>query len=124
MADQRKLKKIAQRRHFCRRAYERLGYELSSAEIRDIRRQVVNKRAELVTSPSPRLTLWRVAVNSRTMVVVYDCDTEELATIMSEAVWQAQDMQNSPHVLDKTELRGSLADTPAGQALAALKGDS
>jgi hypothetical protein len=123
MADQRKLKKIAQRSHFRRRAYERLGYELRAAEIRDIKRQITEKRGRLITRPNSRLTLWRVVVNGRTMVVVHDCDTDELATIMTEAVWQAQDMQNSPHVVDETELRGSLADTPAGQALAALKGE-
>lgn len=121
MANTRKLKQHAQRRHFRRRACERLGYELQTREIVSIRRQVQERRAELITRPDERLTLWRVKVNGRSMVVVYDQETKELVTIMSETVWQSQDMRNSPHVKDEAGLRASLADTPAGQVLAGLK---
>lgn len=112
----RKIRRLAQRKHFSRRASERLGYIISGAEVIDIRRQVQSGTGELLTRPSDRLVLYRIKTSGRSMIVVYDNETEELVTMMTEAIWQAQAMCRSPHVDDKAALR----DTLGGSALEEL----
>jgi hypothetical protein len=116
----RKVKRLAQRIHFARRASERLGYELSGAEVIDIRRQVQAGTGELLTRPSDRLVLYRISANGRGMIVVYDNETEELVTMLTEEIWQAQRMFKSPGVNDKADLRESLGGT-AWKELSKLK---
>lgn len=115
-----KAKRLAQRAHFRARAKERLGYELREEEITELIRQVQAGEADLITRPSARLVLWRVIINSRPMVVVYDLETDELVTMMGETIWQNQEMHKSPYVRDEGALRSTLAETQAGRVLAAL----
>lgn len=116
-----KIKRDAQRTHFRRRALERLGYELLEREIARIRQQVRERKAELLTRPDAKLSVWRVDIGARQMVVVYDLETEELSTILTNKIWQEQDMCNSPYSKDEGHLVGTLGDHPKAKALAELK---
>jgi len=116
----RDLKRLAQQKHFRLRAQERLGYALREEEIAELLRKIQAGEAELITRPSARLVLWRVLVNGRSMVAVYDLETDELVTLMGETIWQNQEMSKSPHVRDDGVLRSTLAETQAGRVLAEL----
>jgi hypothetical protein len=106
----RKVKQNAQRIHFSKRAQARLGYELTSAEVRGLYSSIRSGVAELVAHPKERLSLYRVYINSRSMIVVYDNETEEMVTLLTEEIWQAQEMCNSPVSKDTKSLRQSLSD--------------
>jgi hypothetical protein len=52
---------------------------------------------------------------------VYDAETEELVTLLTNKIWQEQDMCNSPYGQDAEPLRDTLADQPGAESLLALK---
>jgi len=52
---------------------------------------------------------------------VYDAETEELVTLLTDGIWQEQTMCKSPHVEDPTELRGSLSEQRGAEGLLALR---
>jgi len=117
----RDIKRRAQRLHVLRRAHERLGYELSNDDIDAIRLKVERGRGDLLVQPSLRTSIWRIVVDHRKVVVVYDHETEEIATIMTTGMWQETDVAKSPAVTQDTPLKGSLENHPAGKALQDLK---
>ena len=84
----RKIHRHAQRIHFGRRAEERLGYALNVEEVIHIRELVRTETAELLFKPNLRFSMWRVPVKSGTIIVVYDHETKELVTVLSEAMWE------------------------------------
>lgn len=122
MSKQVKLKRNAQRIHFRRRVFERLGYEIRPEEVGKIKQEIRSGTGELLTRPNKRLSLWRIEVGNRKgFVVVYDAETEELVTLMTDSIWQEQDMCNSPHVSDGAELKGSLSDHRGAESLLELR---
>ena len=122
MSKHRKLKRNAQRIHFRRRARERLGYDIPQEEVIRIKREIQNDTGDFITRPNERLSLWRVKIGNRGgFVVVYDAETEELVTMLTDGIWQEQDMRNSPHVEDSTALRSSLASQRGAESLLALR---
>ena len=42
--------------------------------------------------------------------MVYDNETEEMVTLLTEEIWQSQKMCNSPYAKDTKNLRQSLGD--------------
>jgi len=115
-----KIRKSAQRRHFLRRAQERLGYDLSGDELIAVRRSILSGMATLIIRPVEHLGVYRVPMRGRDMVVVYDYHTKEMVTMLSEGMWQTQRMSKSPDVTEKTALRDSL-DSSALNELQKLK---
>ncbi len=83
----RKIHRHAQRIHFCRRSEERLGYVIGVEEVIRIRKDIREGTAELLYEPNARLSMWRVPIHIGTAVVVYDNVTEELVTVITEAMW-------------------------------------
>jgi hypothetical protein len=53
------------------------------------------------------------------MIVVYDNETGEMVTLLTEEIWQSQKMCNSPYSKDGGSLKQSLGANPV---LAELKG--
>lgn len=115
-----KRRKYAQRIHFRRRTKERLGFDLSKEEIQQVKSDIELGVATPVASHLERLDVYRVLIAKRPCIVVYDTETRELATFLTNKIWQEQVMSNTPYSKDKESLRESLGDTPAGKALAAL----
>lgn len=122
MSRAKKLKRQAQRIHFQRRAKERLGYEIPPSEVKRIKREIQSGTGQLLTRPNRRLSLWRVKVGKREgFVAVYDADTEELVTLMTDSVWQKQHMCNSPYVDDGIQLKGTLSEHRGAEELLELR---
>ena len=122
MSKQVKLKRHAQRIHFRRRVLERLSYEIHPNEVKRIKKDIQSGTGKLVTRPNRRLSLWRVKIGNREgFIVVYDAETAELVTLMTDSVWQKQDMCNSPHVDDDISLKGSLSEHRGAESLLELR---
>lgn len=118
----RKLKRHAQRIHFRKRVKDRLGYDIQPDEVRRIRQEIQSGTGVLLTRPDKRLSVWRTKIGNRTgFVVVWDAETEELVTLMTDAIWQQQDMCNSPYVEDDAALKGSFSEARGAESLLALK---
>lgn len=117
----RDVKKRAQQSHFFKRAQERLGYSLSKTAISGLRNAVRGKHGTLLAQPSLRISIWSVRYGERDLVVVYDHETEELVTLMTTGMYQEMAICNSPRGKDADDLKTSIADTPAGKALQAMK---
>jgi len=121
MSKELKRRRYAQRLHFQRRVMERLGFELSQEEITAIKTDIQTGILTSMATPVERLEIYRVNIGERSCVVVYDKETRELATFLTNEMWQARRLSNAPGVTDPTALKTSLADTPAGQVLQGLK---
>ena len=122
MSKPRKLKRNAQRIHFRRRVLERLGYEIRLEEVAKIKQEIRSGTGQLLTRPDKRLSVWRVRIGSREgFVVVYDAEKEELVTLMTDSIWQEQDMCNSPHVADGAELKSKLSAQRGAESLLELR---
>ncbi len=122
MSKHRKLKRNAQRIHFRRRVLERLGYDIRFEEVTKIKQEIQDGTGQLLTRPDKRLSVWRVRIGNREgFVVVYDADTEELVTLMTDSIWQEQDMCNSPHVEDSAGLKGKLSAQRGAESLLELR---
>jgi hypothetical protein len=117
----REIKRQAQRRHFQKRSLERLGYDITPQEIDDLRLKIERGRAQLLARPSLRSSIWRTVVNGQKVVLVYDHETEELATLMTTGMWQEMDLCNSPAVKDPSAFQTAIKDSPAGKVLQELK---
>lgn len=115
-----KRRKYAQRIHFRRRIKERLGFDLSKEEIQQIKSDIELGFVTPVASHLERLDIYRVTIAKRPCIVVYDTETRELATFLTNKIWQEQIMSNTPYSKDQESLRESLGDTPAGKVLTAL----
>jgi hypothetical protein len=120
MSNPKRHKRNAQQAHFKKRAYERLGYELTNKEVTAIRHQVRDKTAILLSRPSFKLSIWRVSIKARPMIVVFDAETEELVTMLNYTTWQEQRMSNAPDVPSE-ELKDTLASHPGAAVLRELR---
>lgn len=117
----RAIKRSAQRKHFKKRAEERLGFALPETTISSIRSAVEAERGTLLARPSLRIGVWRVRHAERDLVVVYDYETEELVTLMTTGMYQETALCNSPRGRDDKDLKSPIANTPAGKALQEMK---
>ena len=116
-----KARKVAQAEHFRRRAFERLGFSLTSEEISNIRSSIEKKEAPLLARQSLRHSIWRCCVGKRDIIVMYDEETEEPATIITESMWQERGICNSPVVENAESLQAALGDHPGAKVLKELK---
>jgi hypothetical protein len=117
----RNIKRRAQRRHVQKRILERLGVTLCDDELDALKLKIERGRAHMLARPSLRASIWRTEINNQRVVIVYDHETEELATVMTTGMWQEMDLCNSPAVKEHSVLQSSIKDTPAGKALQELK---
>lgn len=110
-------RKFAQRKHFRRRVLERLGYALSEHVIEQIKISIEDGTLQGEQSQIPRLTIYKIFVDSRPCVVLYDNVTQELVTFLTLSMWQEREMrQNSDQ-----PLRVTLEQSSAGEVLKKLK---
>lgn len=71
-----------ERRHFARRANERLGLAINRGEIEEIIRFIQQGGAEFVERASSHRTLWGVCLKGADCVVVYDSKRKTLVTVL------------------------------------------
>jgi hypothetical protein len=116
-----KVRRSAQQSHFRRRVFERLGFSLAESEISQLIRDIQSKQATLLLRHSLRNSIWRVSVGSHAIVVVYDEETDVPVTVLTESMWQARSVCNSPIVTTTDDLYSALGDHPAAQVLRNLK---
>lgn len=79
----RNAKAKAQKAHAKRRAFERLGIDLSKEEYRGIVAQIRNGRAKFLERQSLRVSLWAVDVVGAQAVAVYDKQRKTVATLLT-----------------------------------------
>lgn len=72
----------SERRHFQRRAEERLGVSLSRDEVRQIVEFIQSGGAQFVERQSKRCTLWGVCIRGADCVVVYDKKRKQPVTVL------------------------------------------
>lgn len=110
-------RKLAQRSHFRRRVLERLGYELAETEIERIKSSI--QSGVLVGEPSqiPRLVIYKIFVDSRPCVVLFDNVTQELVTFLTLSMWQEREMKQNA----SQTLRVTFEESPAGEVLKKLR---
>lgn len=111
------LRKRAQVEHRQRRFQERFGFIPSDEEIAELTRQVEYGEAEFLAMNSLRISLWRVHLDSRPIVVAYDLETDQIATALTDEMWQNRLMFKTPHVKDRANLKETLKEHPAAVAL-------
>lgn len=116
-----KVRKCAQKSHFRRRVFERLGFNLTEEEIKEVVLKIREKRAFLLTRHSLRNSIWRVPVGKRDLIIIYDEETDEPATVLTESMWQERSVCNSPVVDNTQDLQIALGDHPAAKVLRDLK---
>lgn len=107
--------KAAQQKHFRERVKERFGLDLDIPEWSDVLVAILTNRAEMLARPSLRTSMWRVTLFGTPVVVVFDHETLEMVTIITEEMWAERSLaKGSP-------LTSTLAETPAGKVLQQLK---
>jgi hypothetical protein len=116
-----KVRKSAQATHFRRRAFERLGFHLTDEEVSNIRSSIEKQEAALLARQSLRHSIWRCYVGKRDIIVVYDEETDEPATIITESMWQERSVCNSPTVENAESLQTALGDHPGAKVLKELR---
>ena len=116
-----KARKVAQKSHFRRRVRERLGFHLTEDELKKVRDSIQQKTSLLLTRHSLRNSIWRVRIGNRDIIVVYDEETNEPATVLTESMWQERSVCNSPVVKDNQDLQIALGDHPAAKVLRDFK---
>ena len=79
----RRSKEHAQRRHFNRRALERLGVKVNGRQYDALVADIQEGRARFVERQSNRITVWRVEIEGEPCGVVYDKLRGTLVTVLT-----------------------------------------
>lgn len=73
---------ICERIHAKRRALERYGLSLTTANLEEICQQICRKNALFISRQSQRVSIWKVIYKDTTMYVVYDQFRQSIVTVL------------------------------------------
>ena len=114
------VKKGAQQKHFRTRVKERLGFELSIHDWAYVLEIILTNEAEMLARPSNQTSMWRVRIAGKWVVVVFDDQSLEMVTVLTEEMWAERVLAKKKTHTDPA-LHTSIADTPAGETLQGMK---
>lgn len=81
-----KSKGECQLQHAKKRAYERLGIEMSTADICSIIRQIQAGKARFIERQSNRVTVFEISVVGNDVLVLYDSSRKTIITFLTHSM--------------------------------------
>lgn len=79
-------KRIGQRIHSKRRAHQRLGLDLTTADLNEIVNDIQDNKAKFIERLSNSRSIFRVLIKDRLAYVVYDKERKSICTVLADGM--------------------------------------